>query len=71
MPKDYRPNHETMSARFEIGTLDRIAKASVKFESKADFVRDAVMQKLRAREAKKAGQPLPGNPFDDREEFDA
>lgn len=46
-----RINHENMMARFPAGTLARIDKVLREGESKADFVRQAVEERLQSREA--------------------
>jgi hypothetical protein len=46
-------NFESMTARFPLGTLARIEAVALKYEGKADFIREAVLTKLRQREGRR------------------
>jgi len=43
-------NYEATTARFPKGTLERMTKVSMRFESMADFIREAVLEVLERRE---------------------
>lgn len=52
-------NHESTTARFPMGTLERMEAILDKYEGKADFIRDAVLAKIKMREnvrAKRRGK---------------
>jgi hypothetical protein len=53
-------NFESLTARFPEGTLDRIDTVLRPHEAKAEFIRDAVITKLKMRERGKA--PAQGQP---------
>ena len=54
MAKRPRLWYEDMVARFPAGTFERIASVSKEYESRTDFVRDAVERELKRRGAKPA-----------------
>jgi hypothetical protein len=66
-------NFESLTARFPLGTLDRIEIVLTKYESKADFIRDAVLTRLKMREGRRrrdvgledTDAELPADYFDD------
>lgn len=43
-------NHESTTARFPNGTLARMDAVLDRYEGKADFIRDAVLTKIKMRE---------------------
>ena len=45
-----RINHESTTARFPLGTLERMEAILDRYEGKADFIRDAVLTKIKMRE---------------------
>lgn len=65
-------NFESLTARFPLGTLDRIEIVLIRYESKADFIRDAVLTRLKMREGRRRRDigledevELPADYFDD------